>query len=257
MQLKGEMTMATASNMAPNEMAMPKIVSQDEWLVERKELLAHEKELTRHYDRVNAERRRLPMVKIEKDYVFDGPKGKQSLKGLFDGRRQLIVYHFMFDPTWDKGCSGCTSWVDALGDLSLLKNRDTTFVVVSRAPLAKLEAYKAQKGWSIAWFSSFGSDFNYDFHVTLDPKVAPAEYNYRNKAEMEAKKGRPVLMDGEQHGLSVLFRVDDDVFHTYSVYARGCESLPNAYRLLDTTPFGRQQDFEDSPPGWPQKPTYG
>ena len=236
--------------------AHPAIVSQDEWLVERKKLLDHEKEQLKHYDRVNAERRRLPMVKIDRDYVFDGPNGKQSLNDLFDSRRQLIVYHFMFDPAWDKGCSGCTSFVNALGDLSLLKDRDTTFVVVSRAPLAKLEAYKAKKGWSISWFSSFGSDFNYDFHVTLDPKVAPAEYNYRNKAEMEAATGHPVKMEGEEHGLSVFFRLDDDVFHTYSVYARALESLKDAYHLLDTTPYGRQQDFEDSPPGWPQKPTY-
>jgi len=130
-------------------------------------------------------------------------------------------------------------------------------VVISRAPLAKLEAYKAEKGWGIAWFSSFGSDFNYDFHVTLDPKVAPVEYNFRNKDEMSAAKGKPVLMEGEAHGLSVFFRIDEDVFHTYSTYARGCESLTDAYRLLDVTPYGRQQDFEDSPPDWPQKPTYG
>jgi predicted dithiol-disulfide oxidoreductase (DUF899 family) len=235
----------------------PQIVSRGQWLAERKELLAHEKELTKHYDRMNAERRRLPMVKIEKDYVFDGPGGKASLKDLFEGRHQLIVYHFMFDPTWDKGCSGCTGFVAALGDLSLLNKQDTTFVVVSRAPLAKLEGYKAQKGSSIAWFSSFGSEFNYDFHVSLDPKVAPTEYNYRNKTDMEAAKGHPVLLEGEEHGLSVFFRLDEDVFHTYSAYARGTESLTDAYRLLDTTPYGRQQDFEDSPPCWPQKPTYG
>jgi len=235
----------------------PEIVSRDQWLADRKELLAHEKALTKHYDRVSAERRRLPMVKLEKDYVFEGPNGKLSLKDLFEGRRQLIVYHFMFDPAWDKGCTGCTGLVNALGDLSLLKERDTTFVVVSRAPLAKLETYKAEKGWGIAWFSSFGSDFNYDFHVTLDPKVAPVEYNYRSKAGMAEAKGKPVLMEGEEHGLSVFFRLDDNVFHTYSAYARGCESLTDAYRLLDTTPYGRQQDFEDSPPGWPQKPTYG
>ena len=234
----------------------PPIVSRDQWLAARKKLLADEKELTKHYDRVNADRRRLPMVKIEKAYLFDGPNGKQSLEALFEGRRQLIVYHFMFDPAWEKGCSGCTGWVDALGNLSPLKDRDTTFVVVSRAPLAKLEAYKAQKGWDIAWFSSFGSDFNYDFHATLDSKVAPAEYNYRSKAEMAASKGHAVLMEGETHGLSVFFRLGDDIFHTYSTYARGPESLTNAYRLLDTTPYGRQQDFEDSPPGWPQKPTY-
>ena len=155
----------------------PPIVSRDQWLTERKKLLADEKELTEHYDRINADRRRLPMVKLEKDYVFDGPNGKLSLKDLFEGRRQLIVYHFMFDPTWDKGCSGCTGMIDALGDLSLLEKCDTTFVVVSRAPLAMLDAYKAEKGWGIKWFSSFGTDFNYDFHVTLDANVGPVEYN--------------------------------------------------------------------------------
>jgi predicted dithiol-disulfide oxidoreductase (DUF899 family) len=235
----------------------PPIVSRDLWLAERKKLLAHEKELTQHYDRINAERRRLPMVKLEKSYEFEGPQGRRTLQALFDGRRQLIVYHFMFDPAWDKGCSGCTGFVNALGDLSLLEKCDTTFVVVSRAPLAKLQAYKSEKGWRIAWYSSFGSDFNYDFHVTLDPKVAPVEYNYRDKTETSAAKGKPVLMEGEEHGLSVFFRIDDEVFHTYSTYARGTESLTDAYRLLDVTPYGRQQDFEDSPPDWPQKPTYG
>lgn len=236
----------------------PKIVSRDEWLAERKKLLAHEKEHTARRDRINAERRRLPMVKIGKDYVFDGANGEQHLKGLFDGRRQLIVYHFMFDPAWDKGCTGCTGYVDALGDLSMLNDRDTTFVLVSRAPLAKLEAYKAQKGWSVPWFSSFGSDFNYDFHVTLDEKVAPIEHNFIDKAELDRRsKDEPYFMKGEQHGLSVFFRLDEDVFHTYSTYARGTESLTNAYTLLDTTAYGRQQDFEDSPSGWPQKPTYG
>ncbi|HEV7508933.1 MAG TPA: DUF899 domain-containing protein [Thermoanaerobaculia bacterium] len=235
----------------------PPIVSQDQWVAERKKLLTQEKELTKHHDRVNAERRRLPMVKVEKDYVFDGPKGKTSLQDLFQGRSQLIVYHFMFDPAWDKGCPGCTGWVDSLGDLSLLEARDTRLVVVSRAPLAKLEAYKAERGWDIDWFSSFGSDFNYDYHVTLDPKDPAREYNYRNKAETEAATGHAVKMEGEAHGLSVFFRLDDDVFHTYSTYARGGESLSDSYRLLDTTPYGRQESFEDSPPDWPQKPTYG
>jgi predicted dithiol-disulfide oxidoreductase (DUF899 family) len=226
--------------------AHPPVVSREQWLAERKNLLAQEKELTKQHDRVNAERRRLPMVKISKKYTFESPKGKQSLLDLFDSRQQLIVYHFMFDPTWDKGCSGCTGYVDALGDLSLLQARDTTFAVVSRAPLAKLETYKKEKGWDIYWVSSFGSDFNYDFHVTLDPAAGLVEYNYRESA-----------IKGEEHGLSVFFRLDDEVFHTYSTYARGNESLTNAYTLLDTTPWGRQQDFEDSPPGWPQRPTYG
>lgn len=231
-------------------------MSRDEWLLERKKLLAHEKELTKRRDRVNAERRRLPMVRIEKDYVFDGPSGKVSLLDLFDGRRQLIVYHFMFGPEWDEGCSGCTGYVDALGDLSMLHDRDTAFVLVSRAPLAKLEAYRARKGWSLPWVSSYGSDFNYDFHVTLDENVAPVEYNYRDKAQMVARNG-PNVVEGEEHGLSVFFRAGGDVFHTYSAYARGTESLTDAYSLLDTTPYGRQEDWEDSPAGWPQKPTYG
>src|ERR1700732_5380112 len=231
--------------MTTSTVPQPPIVSREQWLDERKKLLWREKELTKHRDRINAARRRLPMVKIEKDYIFDGPNGKQNLKALFEGCRQLIVYHFMFDPAWDKGCSGCTGFVDALGDLSLLNKRDTTFVVVSRAPLAKLNAYKAQKGWRIAWFSSFGSDFNYDFHVTLDPKVAPVEYNYRNKVEMEAAVGHSVQMEGEEHGLSVFFRLEDEMFHSYSAYARGNESLTDSYRLLDMTPYGRQTDFED------------
>ena len=233
----------------------PKVVSREEWLAERKKHLGHEKELTKHRDRVAAERRRLPMVQIDKDYVFDGPNGPVSLKDLFDGRTQLIVYHFMFDPEWDKGCPGCTGFVSSLGDLSMLYDRSTSFVLISRAPLAKLEAYKALKGWSLPWYSSFGSDFNYDFHVTLDENVAPVEYNYRSQAEHEKIHGS--LMKGEAHGLSVFFRVDDDIFHTYSSYARGVEGLTNSFSLLDTTPYGRQEDWEDSPPGWPQRPTYG
>jgi predicted dithiol-disulfide oxidoreductase (DUF899 family) len=242
--------------MTENNIVHPKIVSREEWLAARRMHLAHEKDITKQRDRLHAERRRLPMVMLDKAYVFDGPEGKRSLRDLFENRRQLIVYHFMFDPQWDKGCAGCTSYIDALGDLSMLNARDTTFVVVSRAPLVKLTAYKALKGWNVAWYSSFGSDFNYDFHVTLDETVVPIEYNYRNKAEMEARK-EPNPMAGEEHGLSVFFRLDDDVFHTYSTYARGTESLTDAYALLDTTPYGRQEDFEDSPPGWPQKPTYG
>jgi predicted dithiol-disulfide oxidoreductase (DUF899 family) len=234
----------------------PKIASQDEWLAARKELLAKEKEVTRFNDEVSAERRRLPMVKIEKDYAFDGPQGKRSLLDLFDGRRQLIVYHFMFDPKWKEGCPGCTGYVNALGDLSMLGERDTSMVLISRAPLPKLEAYKAEKGWTLPWFSSFESDFNYDFHATVDEDVAPIEYNYRDKAELEARN-LPYATQGEQHGLSVFFRVGDEVFHTYSAYARGVEKLSDSYALLDVTPYGRQEDWEDSPSDWPQRPTYG
>ncbi len=235
--------------------AHPDVVSRDEWVAERKKLLGHEKEVTRHRDRVSAERRRLPMVMIEKDYTFDGPDGRRSLLDLFEGRRQLIVYHFMFDPKWDEGCPGCTGYVDSLGDLSLLEARDTSFVLISRAPLEKLQAYKERKGWDQPWLSSYGSDFNYDFHVTLDEDVAPVEYNYRDKAEFEANGHH--APKGEAHGLSVFFRIDDDIFHTYSSYARGVEGLTNSFSLLDVTPYGRQEDWEDSPAGWPQRPTYG
>jgi predicted dithiol-disulfide oxidoreductase (DUF899 family) len=217
--------------MTIQETAHPPIVTRDAWLAARKTLLTHEKELTKHYDRVSAERRRLPMVKLEKTYMFDGPEGKRSLYDLFDGHHQLIVYHFMFDPAWDNGCDGCTGYVNELADLSMLPARDTQFVLISRAPLEKLQAYKTRKGWDRLWYSSFGSDFNYDFQVTTDT--------------------------GETHGLSVFFRIDDDIFHTYSTYNRGTESLTDSYRLLDMTPYGRQEDWEDSPSGWPQHPTYG
>jgi predicted dithiol-disulfide oxidoreductase (DUF899 family) len=234
----------------------PPIASPEEWRARRLALLEHEKELTDHYDRVNAERRRLPMVRVEKSYAFDTPQGRRSLLDLFEGRRQLIVYHFMFDPEWDKGCSGCTAYVDSIGDLSHLDKKDTTFILVSRAPLAKLEAFKAEKCWDLAWASSFGSDFNYDYHATLDDAVVPYEYNYKTKEEVrETGIGYP--MKGEEHGLSVFFRIGDEVYHTYSTYGRGTEALTDSYRLLDVTPYGRQEDFEDSPPGWPQVPTYG
>jgi predicted dithiol-disulfide oxidoreductase (DUF899 family) len=240
--------------MTTSTIAHPKIASREEWLAARKDLLAKEKEVTRHHDRVSAERRRLPMVKIEKDYVFDGPEGKRSLLDLFDGRRQLIVYHFMFDPKWDEGCPGCTGYVDSLGDLTLMRERDTSMVLISRAPLPKLERYKEQKGWTLPWLSSYESDFNYDFHATIDEDVAPVEYNFRDAAELAAMGSKP---KGEAHGLSVFFRIDDEIFHTYSSYARGVESLTDSYSLLDVTPYGRQEDWEDSPDGWPQKPTYG
>lgn len=233
----------------------PNIVSQEEWTAERKKLLSQEKELTQEYDRLNAARRRLPMVRIEKQYTFDGPNGKVELADLFEGRHQLIVYHFMFGPEDKTGCPGCTGYVNALGDLSMLAERDTSFVLISRAPLEKLEAYKTEKGWPWPWYSSFGSDFNYDFHATLDESKAPIEYNYVDKAELQKRRG--AIIEGEDHGLSVFFRLDDELFHTYSAYARGTESLTDSYRLLDVTPYGRQEDFEDSPAGWPQRPTYG
>jgi len=241
--------------MAEDTVAHPQIATREAWLAARNALLSKEKALTRQYDAVNAERRRLPMVKLTKQYAFEGPDGEVTLTDLFGGRRQLIVYHFMFGPDWEAGCPGCTGLVNGLGDLTLLAERDTAFVLISRAPLAKLERYKAEHGWRWPWFSSNRSDFNYDFHVTLDEAVAPIEYNYRSKAELEAHDGR--VPSGEAHGMSVFFRFADDVFHSYSTYGRGCEGLTNSFALLDLTPYGRQQDFEDSPPGWPQRPTYG
>ncbi len=235
----------------------PPIRTRSEWLAERKNLLEAEKKLTRQYDEVNAMRRRLPMVKLEKNYVFDSPHGKTRLIDVFEGRRQLIVYHFMFDPNWDKGCPGCTGLVDEFGNLKMLAERDTSLALISRAPLAKLEKYKKERGWSLPWYSSFGTDFNYDFHVTLDPNVVQLQYNFKEQAETEPRNEGTATFRGESHGLSVFFQVDDEVFHTYSTYARGCEGLTDSYRLLDTTPYGRQEDFEDSPSGWPQRPTYG
>jgi predicted dithiol-disulfide oxidoreductase (DUF899 family) len=239
--------------------AHPPIASHAEWLAARKALLAREKEATRARDALSAARRRLPMVRIDKDYPFAGADGEVGLVDLFEGRRQLIIYHFMFDPRWDDGCPTCSRYVDALSGLSTLRDRDTTFALVSRAPYAKLAAHQARRGWSVPWYSSYGSDFNYDFHVTFDASVAPIEHNFRSAAELE-RAGMPIPA-GEQpsegQGLSVFFRLDDAVFHTYSAYARGVEGLTNASSLLDVTPYGRQEDWEDSPPGWPQRPTYG
>jgi len=227
----------------------PRILSRSPWLAARLKLLQHEKKALKEYDRVSAERRRLPMVRLEKNYVFAGPKGPLSLRDLFAGRRQLIVYHFMFDPKWTEGCPSCTGYVNALGDLSLLAKRHTTFALISRAPLVKLRTYQHKMDWKkLTWVSSSGSDFNYDFHVTIDEKVVPAEYNFRKL---------PGHNPGELPGLSVFFRVGREVFHTYSAYARGVESVTDAYALLDRTPYGRQEDWESSPRGWPQKPTYG
>jgi predicted dithiol-disulfide oxidoreductase (DUF899 family) len=231
-------------------MNLPQVVSRDEWLAARKELLAREKELTRQRDELNAERRRLPMVRIEKEYVFEGPDGKASLLDLFEGRRQLIVGHFMFSPEWDEGCPSCSAGADEIsnGLLKHLHVRDTTFVYVSRTPLAKIEAYKASKSWTFPWYSSYDSDFNYDFHVTLDESVTPVEYNYRTKTEHEqagsdayAKVDQPI----ERPGRSCFLREGDIVFHTYSVYARGLETVGGSYYLLDETALGRQEDWEE------------
>jgi len=197
-----------------------KIVSRDEWLVARAELLVKEKAATRARDRLNASRRQLPMVKMEKKYLFEGPNGQVTLADLFEGRRQLIVYHFMFDPSWVDGCPSCTYLTDYIPRLDSIQANDTSLVLVSRAPLAKLEDYKARKNWTIPWFSSFGSEFNYDFNVSHD--------------------------EGETPGLSVFLREGDDVLHSYSTTGRGVDILLGTYNYLDLTPLGRQEEWEKS-----------
>ena len=224
-------------------MSLPPVVSRDEWLVARTELLVAEKAATRARDELNAQRRRLPMVAIEKDYVFEGPDGEASLLDLFEGRRQLIVDHFMFDPSLDEGCPSCSGRVDQYGNLAHLHARDTTMAVVSRAPLAKIEPFKASKGWTFPWYSSYGGDFNYDFHVTLDESVAPVEYNYRDREELAAA-GFPDPQ-GEVHGTSAFLRDGERVFHTYSTYGRGTEQVGGTHYYLDMTALGRQEDWEE------------
>jgi predicted dithiol-disulfide oxidoreductase (DUF899 family) len=230
-------------------MSLPKIANRDEWLAARKDLLAKEKELTRRRDALNAERRELPMVEVEKEYTFEGPGGTARLADLFDGRRQLIVYHFMFDPDWDEGCSSCTAGTDELspGFFDHLHIRDTSYAMVSRAPLAKLEAWKAKKGWDMPWYSSFGSDFNYDFGVTIDESVTAPSYNFRTKEEAEAM-GQDFFdspQPFEMPGRSCFLRADGRVFHTYSQYARGLESTGGSYYFLDLTALGRQEEWEE------------
>jgi predicted dithiol-disulfide oxidoreductase (DUF899 family) len=215
-------------------MDLPKVVSQEEWQRARDELLVKEKEATRARDALAAERRRLPMVRIDKEYVFDGPDGKRSLLDLFDGRRQLVLYHFMFAPGvegWpDAGCSGCSMVGDQIAHLAHLHSRDTSLVFVSRAPLANIERYRERMGWTTPWYSSAESDFNDDFGLSTP--------------------------QGETFGLSVFFRDGDDVYRTYFTAGRGVEALGPVWTFLDLTPLGRQEEWEDSPPGYPQTPPY-
>ncbi|MDF0751732.1 DUF899 domain-containing protein [Marinobacter sp. 71-i] len=212
------------------QQSLPKAVSAEEWQAALDRLLVKEKELTRARDAVNAERRRLPMMKVEKDYTVQGVNGAATLLDLFAGRRQLIVYHFMFAPDWNAGCDGC-SWVaDAMTHPAHLNARDTSLVMVSRAPLEKIRQYQSRMGWTIPWYSSYESDFNYDFGVTTD--------------------------NGERHGASVFHRDGNDIYRTYFTGARGVEYLGTHWTYLDLTPFGRQETWEDSPEGWPQTAPY-
>ncbi len=210
--------------------------------------LAKEKDLTRQRDTLNTERRELPMVEIDEDYTFDGPNGTVRLIDMFEGRPQLIIYHFMFDPDWEDGCPSCTAGTDELspGFLEHLHTRDTSYALVSRAPLAKLERWKTKQGWDLPWYSSFGSPFNYDFGVTIDESVRPAEYNFRDKAGYEAMGSDFFDADQpfEMPGRSCFLQVDGRVFHTYSQYARGLESTGGSYYFLDLTALGRQEEWE-------------
>jgi predicted dithiol-disulfide oxidoreductase (DUF899 family) len=220
-------------------MSIPQIVSRDEWLIKRLELLAQEEEAEKQREQINDERRKLPMVEITKSYTFEGPHGQLSLRDLFEGRRQLILYNFMFDPDWDEGCRYCSYLVDNIGNLAHMHARDTTLSLVSRAPMAKIEPFKARMGWTFPWVSSFGSDFNYDFHATLDEAVAPVSYMYRDKATLEAE-GMPYFTSGEQGATSVFLREGDRVFHTYSSYGSENDLLHGIDMYLDLTPLGRQ-----------------
>lgn len=217
-------------------MALPQIVTPQAWLTARRELLVREKQLTRELDELAADRRRLPMVLVEDAYAFTGPDGPTGLADLFAGRQQLVVQHVMFDPSWDTVCSACTAALVELSDglLDHLDVRGTTFCAVSRAPYPKIAEVAREKGWTFPWVSSHGSRFNHDFHVTFDDTVADPSYNFR-----------AIEHEGELPGYSCFLREGDDVFHTYSTFARGTEQLGGAYAFLDMTALGRQEAWQE------------
>jgi predicted dithiol-disulfide oxidoreductase (DUF899 family) len=220
-------------------MSVPQVVSADDWLAARKELLVAEEQAAKALADIRERRSQLPAVRVEKDYVFEGPAGKVSLLDMFEGRRQLIVQHFMFDPEWDAGCPVCSYQADNVGPLAHLHARNTTYAAVSRTPIEKIQAFRQRMGWAFPWYSSLGSDFNYDFQVTHDEDVAPIMWNFRTKQELidtgDAWAARP----GEQGGMSVFYRDGDSVLHTYSGYTIA-ELLTATDQLLDLTPLGRQ-----------------
>jgi predicted dithiol-disulfide oxidoreductase (DUF899 family) len=219
-----------------DRMEKHRVVSRDEWIKARKDFLAKEKEFTRMRDQVSQQRREMPWERVDKNYVFDGPDGKVSLAELFAGKSQLIVYHFMFDPSWDAGCKSCSFWADNYNPTIVhLNHRDANLVAISRAPLAKLQAYRKRMGWSFKWVSSSGNDFNYDYHVSYTPEeMAKGEgyYNYR--------MGKTI--SGERPGISVFHKdADGNIFHTYSTYERGLDMLNGAYHIMDLLPKGRDE----------------
>ncbi|WP_349437690.1 thioredoxin family protein [Pararhizobium sp. A13] len=214
------------------------VVSREEWLEARKALLATEKEETRLRDKIRAERQKLPWVKVDKTYTFDTPSGKKTLADLFDGRSQLMIYHFMFGPDWEAGCPGCSFLSDHIdGTLAHLNNHDVTYVTVSRAPLAKIEAYKKRMGWKFPWISSFGSDFNFDYHVSFTKEELESGkvfYNFREISGDQANDELP--------GMSAFIRDEaGNVYHTYSDYARGGEEILTTLMILDRAPKGRNE----------------
>jgi predicted dithiol-disulfide oxidoreductase (DUF899 family) len=224
--------------------SLPKIVSREEWTRARVALLEQEKALTRARDELAAERRRLPMVEVTEDYRFTAADGStRTLLDLFEGRRQLIVDHYMFDPDWEDGCMSCAGRVDQYGNTAHLHERDTTIAVVSRAPIAKIERWRRKMGWTFPWYSSYGSRFNFDYGVSFDATVEGPAYNYRSAVEWEAR-GLPAPQ-GELHGTSVFLRDGDRAFHTYSAYGRGTEQVGGTHYYLDMTALGRQEDWEE------------
>ena len=222
-----------------------KIVSRDEWLAARKAHLAKEKEFSKARDALSRDRRELPWVKVEKEYVFDTPDGKKTLGDLFDGRSQLVVYHFMLGPGWEQGCKSCSFLADHFDGAAVhLAQRDVTLVVVSRAPLDEIQAFKKRMGWQFKWVSSFGSDFNHDYHVSFTPEemtTGTALYNYKNEG----------FGVEEAPGASVFYRDNaGHIFHTYSAYGRGLDILIGAYNFLDLVPKGRDEDKLDYSMAW-------
>ena len=219
------------------------IVSRDEWLAARKALLAKEKAFTKERDALSQERRRLPWVKVDKKYVFDAPADKETLADLFAGRNQLLVYHFMFGPGWKEGCPSCSFWADNYnGAVVHLSHRDVSLVAISRAPLEKLESYRKRMGWNFKWVSSYGNDFNRDYHVSFMPEEQKtAIYNYKADG----------FGSSEAPGVSVFIKAaDGQIFHTYSCYARGLDMLNGAYHLLDLVPKGRDEQGLSYPMAW-------
>ena len=214
------------------------VVSQEQWVDARRALLAEEKALTRQRDELARRRRELPWVRVEKQYVFDTPNGKRTLADLFDGRSQLIIYHFMFGPEWKEGCPSCSFLVDHIdGAVPHLAARDVTLTMVSREPLAKIEAFKKRMGWHFKWVSSFGSDFNFDYHASFTPEQ-------RAKGKVDYNYAMQEFPSEEAPGASVFYKdpASGEIFHTYSVYARGLDPLVGTYTLLDFVPKGRDED---------------